>query len=73
MPDIDAEVGIDSGRTTVAVLSDGEMITSPTFLRRAERELRSRSSSTEPATHLGHMCAAVAAGHTLVACPIAPS
>ncbi|MGX6509319.1 RNA-guided endonuclease InsQ/TnpB family protein [Rhodococcus sp. SJ-2] len=40
LPPVDAEVGIDLGLTTFAVLSDGKTITSPKFLRRAERTLR---------------------------------
>ena len=39
-PDTGAEVGIDLGLTTVAVLSDGTVVRSPRFLRRAERKLR---------------------------------
>ncbi|MFF3401525.1 RNA-guided endonuclease InsQ/TnpB family protein [Streptomyces sp. NPDC002659] len=35
-----AEVGIDVGLTTYAVLSDGKTIDNPRFLRRAERRLR---------------------------------
>ncbi|MDQ2873292.1 MAG: transposase [Actinomycetota bacterium] len=35
-----AEVGIDPGLTSFAVLSDGTVITAPKFLRRAERKLR---------------------------------
>ncbi|WP_336086273.1 RNA-guided endonuclease InsQ/TnpB family protein [Nocardia sp. SSK8] len=40
LPAADSEVGIDLGLTTFAVLSDGTTITSPKFLRRAERKLR---------------------------------
>ncbi|KAA2259491.1 transposase [Solihabitans fulvus] len=40
LPELDTEVGIDLGLTTFAVLSDGKTITSPKFLRRAERALR---------------------------------
>ena len=39
-PDTGAEVGIDLGLTSFAVLSDGTVIRSPRFLRRAERKLR---------------------------------
>ncbi len=39
-PGTGAEVGIDLGLTWFAVLSDGTVIRSPTFLRRAERKLR---------------------------------
>lgn len=40
LPDVDAEVGIDLGLTTFAVLSDGTRVTSPRFLRRAEKRLK---------------------------------
>lgn len=40
LPLIDSEVGIDLGLTTFAVLSNGKIISSPKFLRRAERKLR---------------------------------
>jgi IS605 OrfB family transposase len=40
LPEVQAEVGIDLGLTHFAVLSDGRKITSPKFLRRAERKLR---------------------------------
>ncbi|MFE6924697.1 RNA-guided endonuclease InsQ/TnpB family protein [Nocardia sp. NPDC057663] len=40
LPEIDAEVGVDLGLATFAVLSNGKTITSPKFLRRAERKLR---------------------------------
>jgi putative transposase len=39
-PATDAEAGIDLGLTSFAVLSDGTVIRSPKFLRRAERKLR---------------------------------
>ena len=39
-PDPGAQVGIDLGLTSFAVLSDGTVIRSPRFLRRAERKLR---------------------------------
>ena len=39
-PGADAEVGIDLGLVAFAVLSDGTVIRSPKFLRRAERKLR---------------------------------
>ncbi|MFD4460402.1 RNA-guided endonuclease InsQ/TnpB family protein [Nocardia sp. NPDC058480] len=42
---VDSEVGIDLGLTTFAVLSDGKMITSPRFLRQAERRLRKAQQS----------------------------
>lgn len=40
LPEVDTEVGIDLGLTTFAVMSDGRVIESPKFLRRAERRLR---------------------------------
>jgi putative transposase len=40
LPVVDAEVGIDLGLTHFAVLSDGQRIASPRFLRRAERRLK---------------------------------
>ncbi|MFD7843012.1 RNA-guided endonuclease InsQ/TnpB family protein [Nocardia sp. NPDC059764] len=40
LPELDAEVGIDLGLSTFAVLSDGSRIESPRFLRQAERRLR---------------------------------
>ncbi|WP_132474513.1 RNA-guided endonuclease TnpB family protein [Rhodococcus sp. SMB37] len=40
LPECDAEVGIDLGLTTFAVLSDGKVIESPRFFRQAERRLR---------------------------------
>ena len=39
-PATDAETGIDLGLASFAVLSDGTVIRSPKFLRRAERKLR---------------------------------
>jgi putative transposase len=40
LPETDAEVGIDLGLTHFAVLSDGQRVASPRFLRRAERRLK---------------------------------
>ncbi|WP_280402678.1 RNA-guided endonuclease InsQ/TnpB family protein [Nocardia carnea] len=40
LPETSAEVGIDLGLSTFAVLSDGKTIASPRFLRQAERKLR---------------------------------
>jgi putative transposase len=40
LPEAAAETGIDLGLTHFAVLSDGRKVTSPKFLRRAERKLR---------------------------------
>ncbi len=45
LPECDAEVGIDLGLTTFAVLSDGKVIESPKFFRRAERTLRKTQQS----------------------------
>ncbi|WP_324193628.1 RNA-guided endonuclease InsQ/TnpB family protein [Nocardia otitidiscaviarum] len=40
LPSVDSELGIDLGLSTFAVGSDGKTITSPRFLRQAERRLR---------------------------------
>ncbi|MDH6133244.1 IS605 OrfB family transposase [Kitasatospora sp. MAA4] len=40
LPRLDAEVGIDLGLTTYAVLSDGSVIDNPRFLRKAEKKLK---------------------------------
>ena len=40
LPEASGEVGIDLGLTHFAVLSDGRKVSSPKFLRRAERKLR---------------------------------
>lgn len=40
LPETAGEVGIDLGLTHFAVLSDGRKVSSPKFLRRAERKLR---------------------------------
>ncbi|MFF2080180.1 RNA-guided endonuclease InsQ/TnpB family protein [Kitasatospora sp. NPDC058162] len=40
LPEVDAEIGIDLGLTTYAVLSDGSVIDNPRFLRKAERGLK---------------------------------
>jgi putative transposase len=40
LPELEAEVGIDLGLTTFAVLSDGRRFSSPRFLRRAEKKLK---------------------------------
>src|SRR5260370_6918093 len=40
LPRAEAVIGIDLGLTHFAVLSDGRKITSPQFLRRAEKRLR---------------------------------
>ena len=45
LPECDAEVGIDLGLATFAVLSDGKVIESPKFFRRAERTLRTAQRS----------------------------
>ncbi|TLF92484.1 IS200/IS605 family element transposase accessory protein TnpB [Nocardia cyriacigeorgica] len=45
LPEVDSEVGIDLGLTTFAVLSNGKTVSSPRFLRRAERSLRKAQQS----------------------------
>ncbi|WP_420713923.1 RNA-guided endonuclease InsQ/TnpB family protein [Streptomyces sp. NRRL WC-3742] len=40
LPELDTEIGIDLGLTTYAVLSDGQVIDNPRFLRKAERRLK---------------------------------
>lgn len=40
LPPVESEAGIDLGLTTFAVLSNGKVVESPKFLRRAERRLR---------------------------------
>ncbi|GAB2753004.1 RNA-guided endonuclease InsQ/TnpB family protein [Kitasatospora kifunensis] len=40
LPELDAEVGIDLGLATYAVLSDGAVIDNPRFLRKAEKRLK---------------------------------
>lgn len=45
LPRVDAEVGLDLGLSTFAVGSDGRTITSPRFLRNAERKLRKSQKS----------------------------
>ncbi|WP_446223063.1 RNA-guided endonuclease InsQ/TnpB family protein [Nocardia sp. IBHARD005] len=45
LPGVDAEVGIDLGLASFAVMSDGKTIASPRFLRRAERRLRKAQKS----------------------------
>ncbi|MFD7451159.1 RNA-guided endonuclease InsQ/TnpB family protein [Kitasatospora sp. NPDC059827] len=45
MPETDGQVGIDLGLTHFAVLSDGRKISSPKFLRRAEKKLRRAQQS----------------------------
>ncbi|MER7756486.1 RNA-guided endonuclease TnpB family protein [Kitasatospora sp. NPDC097643] len=40
LPEVDAEVGIDLGLTTYAVLSDGSVIDNPRFLRKVEKKLK---------------------------------
>ncbi|OOL32404.1 transposase [Rhodococcus rhodochrous] len=40
LPELDTEIGIDLGLTTFAVCSDGTILASPKFFRRAERQLR---------------------------------
>ncbi|MFE9448291.1 RNA-guided endonuclease InsQ/TnpB family protein [Streptomyces sp. NPDC006739] len=45
LPETTAEIGVDLGLTHFAVLSDGRKISSPKFLRRAERKLRKAQQS----------------------------
>ena len=45
LPETVGEVGIDLGLTHFAVLSDGRKVSSPKFLRRAERKLRKAQQS----------------------------
>jgi putative transposase len=45
LPATDASAGIDLGLTHFAVMSDGRKVTSPKFLRRAERKLRKAQQS----------------------------
>ena len=40
LPPVDAEVGIDLGLTSFAVLSNGKVIENPRYLRKAERRLK---------------------------------
>ncbi|MGP3735012.1 RNA-guided endonuclease InsQ/TnpB family protein [Streptomyces sp. GDS52] len=40
LPDVETDAGIDLGLSAFAVLSDGQKIASPRFLRRAERKLK---------------------------------
>ncbi|MFD6034305.1 RNA-guided endonuclease InsQ/TnpB family protein [Streptomyces griseoincarnatus] len=40
LPETTSEIGIDLGLTHFAILSDGRKVSSPKFLRRAERKLR---------------------------------
>jgi putative transposase len=40
LPEVAAEVGIDLGLTTYAVMSDGTVIDNPRFLRKAEKRLK---------------------------------
>ena len=44
-PEVMAEVGIDVGLKAFAVLSNGQVVESPNFLRRAERKLRRTQQS----------------------------
>ena len=40
LPEADGEIALDLGLTHFAVLSDGQKVANPRFLRRAERRLR---------------------------------
>ncbi|WP_040808228.1 RNA-guided endonuclease InsQ/TnpB family protein [Nocardia concava] len=71
LPVVDAEVGIDLGLTTFAVLSDGKRIESPRFLRQAERKLRraqrSLSRKQKGSANRAKARVKVAAAHAKVA------
>lgn len=45
LPEASGEIGIDLGLTHFAILSDGRKVSSPQFLRRAERKLRKAQQS----------------------------
>ena len=70
-PDTGAEVGIDLGLTSFAVLSDGTVVRSPRFLRRAERKLRrlqkSLSRKAEGSSNRDKARVKVARAHAKVA------
>jgi IS605 OrfB family transposase len=70
-PDTGAEVGIDLGLTSFAVLSDGTVVRSPRFLRRAERKLRrlhkSLSRTAEGSSNREKARVRVARAHAKVA------
>jgi IS605 OrfB family transposase len=70
-PGTDAEAGIDLGLTWFAVLSDGTVVRSPKFLRRAERKLRRLQKSlarTQPGSSNREKArVAVARAHARVA------
>ena len=70
-PGTSAEVGIDLGLTWFAVLSDGTVIRSPKFLRRAERKLRrlqkSLSRKVEGSSNRDKARVKVARAHAKVA------
>ncbi len=48
LPPVESEAGIDLGLTTFAVLSNGKVVDSPKFLRRAERKLRTAQQAPVP-------------------------
>ncbi|MFJ5780276.1 RNA-guided endonuclease InsQ/TnpB family protein [Streptomyces sp. NPDC093094] len=68
---VDAEVGIDLGLAHYAVLSNGQVIDNPRFLRRAERRLRKAqqalSRKTKGAKNRARARLKVARAHTRVA------
>ena len=70
-PDTGAEAGIDLGLTWFAVLSDGTVVRSPRFLRRAERKLRrlhkSLSRTAEGSSNRDKARVKVARAHAKVA------
>ncbi|MQS14809.1 transposase [Streptomyces kaniharaensis] len=55
LPEVPAEIGIDLGLTTYAVLSDGSVIDNPRFLRKAEKKLKAaqRELSRRPPRPVG--------------------
>lgn len=71
LPEAESEVGIDLGLTTFAVLSNGKRITSPKFLRQAERRLRrvqqSLSRKEKGSKNRAKACLRVARVHARVA------
>lgn len=70
-PEATGEIGIDLGLTHFAVLSDGRKVTSPKFLRRAQRKLRKAqqavSRKTEGSNNRKKASAKVARLHARIA------
>ena len=71
LPETEPTIGIDLGLTHFAVLSDGRKITSPRFLRRAEKKLRraqqALSRKEEGSKNRGKARVRVARAHARVA------